>query len=793
MTNSKDAATTAQAANPYAFLERYAQWCPTSVSPDPERPGKLKKVTIGRDGSHVDAHDPANWMTRDEARQLASHHSFVLSRVPGSETALFFLDVDNCINPDGTCTQIVNDLRAMLGPNVLAEVSVSGKGMHFWGWGAVPVEHSKKNIPLGLEFYTDKRHGVIGTYWFGSMDQPCEGVAAVVHRFFPPKVAGAAVAEEGPARESDDEVLQRMLASKGSTAAIYGGAPTPADLHHRNVPVLLERYPGNGADGLDESSVDAALASHLAFRTGRNAAQMKRLMMRSALVRPKWTDRDDYLDRTIANACRHCTGTIYDKPAAALERMQEVPAAEATSYKPEPKPLDGTNFADRETQLQLFDGCCYVAERDAIRLPNGRFLKRPAFDAFFGGNTFPLGGPKGKVTGSAWEAFTENQEVAFPKVHGLTFRPDLPPGHVVVGPDGSAVNSYRPLGRMVEGDPSPLLDHLRRLLPVGDDATIFLSYLAACVQYPGRKFTWAPVLQGVDGNGKSLVVDVMRTALGALYVHAPQAAKLNATFNSWMVGKLLIAVNDMPPRQTDAMLEALKPLLTDGRGMEIEAKGRDRVSVDVCCNFLFTSNHKDGIRKNARDRRYCMLFCAQQSETDLQRDGLTVAYFNGLHHWLNQQDGLAIAAHYLAHFDIPEQFDPTRGAQRAPRTSSHDEAVAAGRDEVTVLLADLIESDLPGYRGGWVSLGIFKAAAASLRPVPRPQQIEQALQALGYERCPGLPAVAGQLAGRTHNPVLPDGRKTVLFTRALPTERVRLVGMRPAEIAKEYTSAQTSA
>ncbi|WP_374587220.1 phage NrS-1 polymerase family protein [Ideonella dechloratans] len=792
MTNSKDAATTAQAAHPLAPLAAYRQFI--VVRRVPLASGKTDKIPLTPTGEAADAHNPANWLSWQEAHERAvawGEEVYGVGFVLTSADPFWCLDFDNCVQADGSWSQLLLDVAAQLGDGVAWEVSQSGKGAHAWGRGPVP-PHAKKNVALSMELYTELRFIMLSRPLSGNMDVECRGIAAVAHRYFPAKVASAQI-EEGPARESDDEVLQRMLASKGSTAAIYGGAPTPADLHHRNVPVLLERYPGNGADGLDESSVDAALASHLAFRTGRNAAQMKRLMMRSALVRPKWTDRDDYLDRTIANACRHCTGTIYDKPAAALERMQEVPAAEATSYKPEPKPLDGTNFADRETQLQLFDGCCYVAERDAIRLPNGRFLKRPAFDAFFGGNTFPLGGPKGKVTGSAWEAFTENQEVAFPKVHGLTFRPDLPPGHVVVGPDGSAVNSYRPLGRFVAGDAGPFERHVRALLPVGDDAAIFLSYLAACVQYPGRKFTWAPVLQGVDGNGKSLVIDVMRTALGALYVHSPQAAKLSATFNSWMVGKLLIAVNDMPPRQTDAMLEALKPLLTDGRGMEIEAKGRDRVSVDVCCNFLFTTNHRDGIRKNARDRRYCMLFCAQQSETDLQRDGLTVAYFNELHHWLNQQDGLAIAAHYLAHFDIPEQFDPTRGAQRAPRSSSHDEAIAAGRDEVTVLLADLIESDLPGYRGGWVSLGIFKAAAASLRPVPRPQQIEQALQALGYERCPGLPAVAGQLAGRTHNPVLPDGRKTVLFTRALPTERARLVGMRPAEIAKEYTSAQTSA
>lgn len=787
--------------NPYAFLERYAQWCPTSVLPDPERPGKLKKVTLNRQGQHTDAHDPANWMTRDEARLLSTHHSFVLSRVPGSQTCLFFLDVDNCINPDGSCTQIVHDLRAMLGPNVLAEVSVSGKGMHFWGWGVVPLEHAKKNTALGLEFYTDKRHGVIGTYWFGSMDLPCEGVAAVVHRFFPPRTNNAAVAEDGPPRLPDEDVVRRMLASQGSTSAIFGGGVHLRHLWERDLGALRQRWPADNEDGFDRSSADAALASHLAFWTGRNAAQMRRLMLQSGLRRDKY-DREDYLDRTIANACAMCTTVLQDKPSGALERMQEVrgvvaPAAPAPAapaqgvYQPQPRTIEGTNFADRETQIQLFAGCCYVLDQHKVLLPNGLMVDPGKFRAHFGGNTFSLGGPKQKVTSNAWEAFTENQEIAFPRAESTCFRPDLPFGTIVTEGALRRVNTFLPPNvRMVEGDPTPLLDHLRRLLPVGDDALIFLSYLAACVQYPGRKFAWAPVLQGVEGNGKTLFSIAAAYAVGKRYVHWPKASKLTKQFNGWMVGKLLYCVEDiyMPGVQGDAVMEELKPMITGGRGLEIESKGVDQISADIVGNFIINTNHKDGVRKSAKDRRYCMLYCAQQDEADLARDfGSDVSgYMNRMYGWLDDEDGLAIFAHYLKHFEIPERFNPAAGAQRAPRSSSHDEAVAAGLGMIEQLVLEAIEEEKPGFRGGWVSSTALKTLLMDSGRDRNlsPNRRKEIMRSLGYVPHPSLPR-----GGRTTNPVLPDGNAPVLFVRPGSPQAVDAA---PALVAKAYTAAQTS-
>lgn len=113
----------------------------------------------------------------------------------------------------------------------------------------------------------------------------------------------------------DDELLRRMLKSHSARSALAGGA-SPMDLWTANVEVLARTYPDGNGRPYDASRADAALASILAFWTGRHGERIERLMHQSALAREKWQDRDDYLARTIANACRLSREVLQDKPPA---------------------------------------------------------------------------------------------------------------------------------------------------------------------------------------------------------------------------------------------------------------------------------------------------------------------------------------------------------------------------------------------------------------------------------------------------------------------------------------------
>src|SRR5690606_25802654 len=107
----------------------------------------------------------------------------------------------------------------------------------------------------------------------------------------------------------------------------------------------------------------------------------------------------------------------------------------------------------------------------------------------------------------------------------------------------------------------------------------------------------------------------------------------SAQFNGWMYRKRLYCVEDFGPgRHRDAVLETLKPMVT-GERLEIEGKGIDQASREICGNFLFNTNHKGQIRKTLNERRFAVFYTPQQEYADLIRDGLTEQYHTRLFDW----------------------------------------------------------------------------------------------------------------------------------------------------------------
>src|SRR5208337_438078 len=127
------------------------------------------------------------------------------------------------------------------------------------------------------------------------------------------------------------------------------------------------------------------------------------------------------------------------------------------------------------------------------------------------------------------------------------------------------VNLWWPIStRRVAGDITLFTRHLSLVLPDANDQLILLSYLAACVQHPGIKFQWAPLIQGVDGNGKTLFSRCVAYAVGRRYTHLPNAKEITEKYNDWLYGKIFIGVEDIyvdPDLQIE-VLETLKPMIT---------------------------------------------------------------------------------------------------------------------------------------------------------------------------------------------------------------------------------------
>ena len=322
-----------------APLAALRQWVTYRLMPINDKPGKMTKFPCDwRSGEVCSAPEPGNWTTYEQAlaaQGLANKGygcgvGFVLS--PGDP--YWFVDIDNCLLVDDTWSPLATDLCTRLG-GAAVEVSQSGRGLHIIGSGVLP-KHRCKNIPLGLELYTERRFiAITGNHARGSVDADLTAaMAAIVETHFAPKVNSAGAAFDDWTNEpcddwrgpiDDDDLIRRARSFKPKVTP--GAALRPLSEPDRvsfealwtaDVGALAVAWPDTGPHGkaYDASSADMSLAMRLAYWTGRDCERIERLMRMSGLMREKY-ERTDYIERTIMMAAASVEKVCQDKGTGA--------------------------------------------------------------------------------------------------------------------------------------------------------------------------------------------------------------------------------------------------------------------------------------------------------------------------------------------------------------------------------------------------------------------------------------------------------------------------------------------
>lgn len=778
---------------------------------EPQPDGSIDKVPIDPytgyppvdplTGKGRSPHDPAFWMLPAEAQLWVEQYGqgygvgVIISEhltLPNG-LRLFCLDIDKCRDGSRWLPHAINFCGRF--PGALIETSVSGNGLHVFGcYSGERPDHGVKNRDYRMELYTRLRFIAVTGYGAqgDALTDHTVTLRKIASEFFPPHddVEYGDILTECPVPEwsgpdDDNELLRRMMRSH-SAGSVVGGKAAFADLWNANASVLARVFPPQKNTVWDESAADQALANHLAFWTGNHGVRIERIMQRSALKRWKW-ERPGYLVGTINLACGSQKQWYKDPqrvavqpppvpnlpaqlslvPEGSPELTPQIDFGSVTGAFPPPyigpggrgaRPPVG-DYLTLQQQVAMFDGCVYVQDMHEVMMPQGYTLSSERFDAEFSGYTFAVCADGQRPAKRAWEAFIHSEVYQFPKVKGVYFEPRQPARAIMIRDGWTYLNSWVPIDiPRQKGDVTPFLNHLRCILPVGNDADILLSYFAACVQHPGIKFQWCPLIQGVEGNGKTMLSELLEQAVGARYSHWPKASEVGSKFNSAFYGKLLVLVEDVYISDARGSLwETLKPMIT-GRRLEIEYKGVDKVTREVCFNLVLNTNHKNGIRKTRNDRRICPFFCAQQHESHLARDGLTEEYFNWFRRWV--ADNGPVVADFLMSYQIPDKWNPAVRAIRAPKTSATEEAISAGLGAVEQEVLEVIEQGRVGFRNGWVAstaLDRLLAEIGKTATIPRNKR-RDLLESLGYIPHPGLPD------GRSTVPDT-DGSRPRLYVR----------------------------
>ena len=405
---------------------------------------------------------------------------------------------------------------------------------------------------------------------------------------------------------------------------------------------------------------------------------------------------------------------------------------------------------------EYFKGCYSIVSMGKIMTPKGMFLNQAQFNLEYGGKQFIITGDGAKKTDEPWKAATRSTLWTIPTVDNVRFSPLEPPGQIIHDVLGrSGINAYIPARIPTkQGDPSLFFDHLARLFPVEADRRILVEWMAHIIKYPGYKIPWAPVIQSAEGAGKGVFKALMTHAIGAPYVHFPDAQQLadsGGKFNGWMRRKLFILADEIRVGEKHHLIEVLKPLISE-KMIEIQSKGIDQEMEDNPACWGFFTNYKNAVPVGKNGRRYAFFFSPFQTEAELIAAGMDDAYFNRLFSWL-QEDGCAIVTKWLMDYTIERGAIP----MRAPKTSSSEQAAAVSRSPIETVIDEAVDDSIPGFRGGWVSsIALINRCKAlqAVKGTVSPSTLSAVLEGMGYREM-----------GRANRPWFQEDReaRTTLF------------------------------
>lgn len=333
-------------------LTAYRQFMLYQLVPDAERPGKTHKYPVSPHTLQIaSAHDLLSWADCDTALAVLAMlppEQYGLAFVFTVNDPFWFIDVDNCL--DGAdWSPIARELCARFN-GAAVEVSQSGSGLHLFGQGQAPRPRRCKSA-AGFDLYTERRFAALtGDRIIGNAStEHGAALAELVPLYLPPAADGAldgwttGPVPEWNGPEDDDELIEKFQASRTTPGEAFGNKAGIAALWNADPDVLARAFPSDQGHGYDASRADSALATHLAFWTGKDCARIERLMRRSALARDKWDARPQWLEDTIQKAAGLPNSAVYGAP--------QLPAAPVRPVEWTEEPVPG--YLDQSEPVEV--------------------------------------------------------------------------------------------------------------------------------------------------------------------------------------------------------------------------------------------------------------------------------------------------------------------------------------------------------------------------------------------------------------------------------------------------------
>lgn len=354
---------------------------------------------------------------------------------------------------------------------------------------------------------------------------------------------------------------------------------------------------------------------------------------------------------------------------------------------------------------QWLGGWVYVSDDDKFfRIDSAEWMSMQGFNAKFNREVMNAEGEV--VKSAAWLAL---EDYGIPTVTKSMYVPWA--GSTFDTAGITCVNTYRPSGvpaavdELSPGDKfavNLLVRHLRLLAGGREEIVdILLDWMAHNVQKPGVKIRWCPVIKGVEGDGKSLLGDLMASVMGRSNVRTISSKVLATDFTGWAEGAAIGVLEEikLTGHNKFDVMNSLKPFITND-SIEVHRKGKDTYETMNVTNYIAFTNFADALPINDTDRRYMVLFTPFSDRNEMARairasdDPISTLgdYFAALHTAV--QGHVSGIRRWLLARAINESFKPN---SQAPVTEEKNVMVSMTVSEDESEVRDLLETGGYGY------------------------------------------------------------------------------------------------
>ena len=241
------------------------------------------------------------------------------------------------------------------------------------------------------------------------------------------------------------------------------------------------------------------------------------------------------------------------------------------------------------------------------------------------------------------------------------------------------------------------VDHIHMLMDT-EEANTFLQMIGWLAQNFGQKLLWAPLIQSVEGAGKSVIGDILiNHVFGSANSGTVDPDALLSENNTWAVDGVFKVLEEVriSGHNRHEILNKLKPVVTNSMITHIE-KYRVSQTVPNHTNLVAFTNFKDAIPANSGDRRWWIIYSRLQNKEQItEQTGLSLNdYFSPLYELKEAKSPYgAELLKYLLELDV-SGFIP----KFLPESKHKDYAIAS-EDTNTEYLLEVKDAFLANYKG----------------------------------------------------------------------------------------------